>query len=69
MNNIDNLLSNTEDLQKEMFKFIDEFYKYKKSFNQNVSYNDMKDIFYLMKISELIKKIKILEEKYNKFLN
>jgi hypothetical protein len=67
-NDIDKLLSNTENLQKEMINFINSIFEYK-LLNKNISYNDMKDVFYLMKISELTEKIKILEEKYNKFLN
>jgi hypothetical protein len=72
--NLNQILDSTEAIQKEMLKFINELYSDEKflerQHRKTDMYNSAKDVFFMMKISELQNQIKelkaaLIDIKYN----
>lgn len=57
---IDKILTGAENIQKEMHKMIEAISKYPRF--KKLSYDSMKDVFFMMKIAELQEQIAILKE-------
>lgn len=59
---LDNIITEANEVQKEMHDMIDKFRSSKRG--KKISYNDLKDVFYMLKIAQLQEEIKGLKSKY-----